>query len=373
MRVIFCHPYAYTDTEGLDRAVINLAQGLQAEGIEIVFVSLQITSRYLNLLKKIGSVYYEEIRDKPLGRHELGMHVYKDIFLKNISKRLSNLLKKLSFKEKDESVLIMAQEIGFDALIRAAKKGIFGAVGWWAFGTPHLYPVSRPLRESFEQYVNLGFEAFSVLTPILNRYFWELENLDFIIAGSQFIGHILNYFGGFHCLGPVYPPVDTRKFRPNAIPSGKYIFSIGSSKDIIPWVVSKIAHRVPVIKAGSFKVDGAKNVGYVSDEELVSLYSNAKFTIYPQRIEQYGLPVAESLASGTPVLTFNWQGPSELIIENVTGWKVNTPNQFYEKALSLFKEGYDVSIRQKSRKFAEEKLSIEASTKKFLAVLDEII
>jgi len=43
--------------------------------------------------------------------------------------------------------------------------------------------------------------------------------------------------------------------------------------------------------------------GYVSESELQSLYSNALAMVYPSLYEGFGLPVAESLACGTPVIT----------------------------------------------------------------------
>lgn len=46
----------------------------------------------------------------------------------------------------------------------------------------------------------------------------------------------------------------------------------------------------------------ARNIG---DEELAQLYSDARATFFPSLYEGFGLPVLESLASGTPVVTCN--------------------------------------------------------------------
>ena len=45
--------------------------------------------------------------------------------------------------------------------------------------------------------------------------------------------------------------------------------------------------------------------GYVTDEEKVALLHGALALAYPSRYEGFGLPVAEALACGTPVLTSN--------------------------------------------------------------------
>lgn len=370
MRVVISHPYAITENEGLDRAVIGLAQGLHAEGIETSFVSLQITPHNLSIFKKLGDVHFQELRNTQPSVYELGRRVISDIFLGDTSRRLLNLFK--SLPRKKDTVLITAQEFGFGALIEAAKEELFDVTGWWAFGTPHLYPSNRSLRDYLDRYANAGLDLVSIFSPILNRHFWKLRNLDFILAGSEWLGHLLNYFGGFDCAGVVYPPTDTEKFHPSA-ERGSYVFAIGDAKDIRPSIIAKIANHVPVIKAGSFQIAGARNVGFVPDEKLISLYSSAAFMIFPQRLEQFGLPVAESLACGTPVLTFAWQGPGELIIEGVTGWKAYDPSQFFDKTITLFKDGYDPSIREKCRRFAEERLSIQASTRQFLSILDRFV
>lgn len=46
-------------------------------------------------------------------------------------------------------------------------------------------------------------------------------------------------------------------------------------------------------------------LGYVPDDDLVSLYNGAKIFVYPSFYEGFGLPVLEALASGLPVITTN--------------------------------------------------------------------
>jgi len=44
-------------------------------------------------------------------------------------------------------------------------------------------------------------------------------------------------------------------------------------------------------------------LGYVPEERLPDLYAHALATVYPSLYEGFGLPVVESMACGTPVLT----------------------------------------------------------------------
>jgi glycosyltransferase involved in cell wall biosynthesis len=45
--------------------------------------------------------------------------------------------------------------------------------------------------------------------------------------------------------------------------------------------------------------------GYADDEQLISLYQNAEFLIYPSFYEGFGLPVVEAMACGCPVIASN--------------------------------------------------------------------
>jgi len=52
--------------------------------------------------------------------------------------------------------------------------------------------------------------------------------------------------------------------------------------------------------------------GYVPDEDLPALYSGARMLIYPSLIEGFGLPLLESMACGTPVITSNVSSMPEI-------------------------------------------------------------
>jgi glycosyltransferase involved in cell wall biosynthesis len=50
----------------------------------------------------------------------------------------------------------------------------------------------------------------------------------------------------------------------------------------------------------------------VSDQDLWQAYADARFTIFPSLHEGYGLPVAESLSYGTPVIATNYGSTAEI-------------------------------------------------------------
>jgi len=52
--------------------------------------------------------------------------------------------------------------------------------------------------------------------------------------------------------------------------------------------------------------------GFVSDEELLALYCNAKALVFPSLYEGFGLPVIEAMACGTPVITSDCSSLKEI-------------------------------------------------------------
>lgn len=128
-------------------------------------------------------------------------------------------------------------------------------------------------------------------------------------------------------------------------PSRDYVLAyIGKETDLAP-LVTMAERGIKIIGFGSKLPIGAdiKSLkrkidyrGYVSEEELMSLYSNALFTAFPFTDEPFGWVPLESMACGTPVLAYNKQGPSETIADKVTGWLVDGTDEFVKKAVEIW-------------------------------------
>ena len=86
-------------------------------------------------------------------------------------------------------------------------------------------------------------------------------------------------------------------------------------------------------------------LGRVSSEELRSLYSNALFTAFMFTEESFGLVPVESMACGTPVLTYAQQGPAETVVPGRTGWLAHSILEFVSEALRIYLGGYPVGMR----------------------------
>jgi glycosyltransferase involved in cell wall biosynthesis len=113
------------------------------------------------------------------------------------------------------------------------------------------------------------------------------------------------------------------------------------------------------------------HVGKISDKELMRLYSNALFTFYPFTDEPFGYIPIESLACGTPVLTYNRQGPKETIINGDTGWLADDDETLLKLASRIWKNGFPRKTRETCRKSAL-KYDASAIAGKWFEMLDNV-
>ena len=88
----------------------------------------------------------------------------------------------------------------------------------------------------------------------------------------------------------------------------------------------------------------ARLLGHLTDRELSELYSNARFFAFPFTEEPFGLAPLESMACGTPVLTYGQQGPGESVVDGRTGWLVSSREEFVRRAVELWNAGAPSSL-----------------------------
>ena len=99
--------------------------------------------------------------------------------------------------------------------------------------------------------------------------------------------------GGHDCylllVGAIEPRKNPLVAADTALELGLPLVSVGPERD--PALAAELRRR------------GVDVRGFVPKEELVELYRNAACLLFPTRYEGFGLPVAEAMASGTPVVT----------------------------------------------------------------------
>jgi glycosyltransferase involved in cell wall biosynthesis len=76
-----------------------------------------------------------------------------------------------------------------------------------------------------------------------------------------------------------------------------------------------------------------------SDEELSWLYENCQFSVYPSFYEGWGLPIAESIAHGTPCICSNTSSMPEIAGDLLTYFSPASTDECLQAITGLLKPG----------------------------------
>jgi len=103
---------------------------------------------------------------------------------------------------------------------------------------------------------------------------------------------------------------------------------------------------------------------YVSDKELLALYSTASVLVYPSLYEGFGLPVLEAMACGTPVAASNTTSLPEVVGEAGRLFNPYDPEEIAEAVYQLIKDTalrniYIAKGRERVNSFSWEKTTEE--------------
>lgn len=172
--------------------------------------------------------------------------------------------------------------------------------------------------------------------------------------------------------------------------SGNYIFAVSSlspNKNFqsIVEAISLLSHDDLnfVIAGGSdpriygdMKLSISNQItylGYISDNELRSLYENAACFIYPSFYEGFGLPPLEAMACGCPVIVSNAASLPEVCGDAALYCNPHDPNDIAEKIKLMMgdkqlRESYRVKGLERAKQFTWEK-----SARETFEVIQEVL
>ncbi len=180
----------------------------------------------------------------------------------------------------------------------------------------------------------------------------------------------------------VYPPLDTSVFRPlTENPSADYCVAyLGKETD--PEIVFALAEAGVRLRVFGSKIERVppklahhRNIsieGRLTDRDLALLYSNAKLTIFPFTIEPFGYIPVESTACGTPVLTYNREGPSENIVDGQTGWTCRDPDEMVRRATKIWNDSAITPQMRTNCTRLSANFSVERIGERWLSIVEEL-
>jgi len=147
--------------------------------------------------------------------------------------------------------------------------------------------------------------------------------------------------------------------------------------DILTAIDSKIDDRIETLVLGKGQLTTLKHLknlklhqmGYINNEKLVTiLLCAADLFIYPTRADSLGLVLVESIACGTPCITFDLGGCTDVIQNDVSGYLIAPFNteKFADMTIEVLNNKEKLSsLSQTSRKFAEENFDITDMAKRY--------
>lgn len=366
MKLLFdCTELSYYDENNGHRAgvfyvALNLFNELKRRGIDITFYC---DFRRYYFMKNISE--------------------FKDIHLITSNSHINRLIARILYKAKDfpyiiKTALTILFRIYDAHFYRKNKKSIAEIEEFDLYFSPFT-PPSKDIQEAQIPKFRMLHDVIPVLETGMAKnakaWYYKVYNTindrDFYFANSECTRlDVLKYF----------PFVKTENIKTTLLgvnenfkpcksdEKKKYVFSLctlGKRKNIIFAIKNfitfieknKIDDLYLVLGGSNWKVfeaeldrtlkqyDKSKIIltGYVKDEELPKLYSDALMFIYPSLYEGFGLPVLEAMKCGCPVITSNTSSLPEVI--GNAGIKID-PNSDEELINAYEKFYYDNFYRE---------------------------
>lgn len=324
---------------GQSRFVINLALGLAGLGAQVRIAAPSVRPAALAVLKDQG------VRVDSLGWNSADPIV-----------RFHSLT---SSARLGQSLALLAQTGGKSDWYLVISDETIGAVDFISSGRT-AYISNGDLSLLF---LNPGFyldqavwrNLLSATTARnIRRNGRRARKFDLLLANSSFTRNFMSMLYGIPFAAVVYPPVDLSHFNPSKrTTSTRYAMAVArNASEYGAGALAEIAKKIPLKVAGGARIPGAQTLGFLSEQELETCYASAEFLVFPSPSEFFGYPVAESLASGTPVLAFDCGGPAELVEHGKSGWLEPSDSALVSSAASLFGSGFSADFRIGARRAA---------------------
>ena len=119
------------------------------------------------------------------------------------------------------------------------------------------------------------------------------------------------------------------------------------------------------------------SLGYLNDDHLKSqAYSASDLFLFPTRADNLPLVLQESMACGTPMVSFNIGGVSDLVRPNITGY-LAPPEQAKDFARGIIQLLEDEKLREEMskncRRIALEEYPLELQAQRYISLYQELL
>lgn len=237
----------------------------------------------------------------------------------------------------------------FDFVVNTTNTAAVRSDIWWIQGPPLYVTLDSMLRRE-----GRSSGPLSLLCHIVKWFDDQITGRlyacgEMTVAASNYVRQFYEQ-NGMQVCATIYNLADLSGFRPmpreEATP---YVLAYIGKETELETLYRLAGAGIRVIGFGGKLVPGMHPEqlratidfrGRVDHDQLVSLYSGAEFTVFPFTNEPFGYVPVESMACGTPVLTYGKEGPAETVVNGETGWLVHSRDEFVRKASTLW-HGFD--------------------------------
>jgi glycosyltransferase involved in cell wall biosynthesis len=326
-------------TAGAVRPSLLLAKEFTKNGYEVTFAAPEIYQEIEEILRKEG-----------FGCRRVGSDFPFIPSIPTFDAWARQLIQQKTIKRISDAELV----------VNTSSCIIAPANAYYAQGpmTRTLRDISRNMPAHYQCVHKLFARPFDVLENRLVKKFKDSSKV--FVANSAFCASMYEDLDVSVDI-IIYPPLDCTLFRPSTEnPSADYVLThlgiYGKEGDFrIVKAIADAGVHMKVFGRTTFAPGFLRNhknldfLGRVSDRELVELYSNALYTLFAFSHEPFGYIPVESNACGTPVVTYDKQGPCETVVNMKTGWQEHTDQQLVRRALNLWKNKYPSRLRTECR------------------------
>lgn len=218
----------------------------------------------------------------------------------------------------------------------------------------------------------------------------SLNAADAVVCVSEYTKKRLFEVYGYPDPLVIHNGIDTSVFRPtipekmpDMIPEDTTVLffagNLSNRKggDLLPAIMEQLGDRFLLLLATGTAARQVtdcrmiRNLGILSQEQLVAAYNRCDIFLSPSRLEGFGLSVAEAMACGKPVVATDCSALPELVVDGEGGFLCR-PDDVKDFAENVRRLAGDEDLRRKmggfNRKRVMEHFTIEKMTSGYLPV-----
>ena len=309
------------EINGVSLSVMQLTKGLQRRGHKILLVRPQKS-------EKTHSFYPDQecvVRSQSIPKYPQMQFGWPQIF--KIGQALDQF-------KADIVHIVTEGPLGLAALNQAKLRNI---------------PISSGFHSSFHDFSRYFDMAFLV-RPVRQYLKWFHNQTDLTLVPSEDTRQVLKDEFGLRCpMRIISRGVDKQRFNRNLRSSGlrrqwqaddntTVLLSVGrvSPEKEVPFILKSYQElkkyqpqrklKMVVVGDGPIREDLEKQypdvtfMGAQMGEALAMCYASADVFLFASEVDTFGNVVLEALASGLPVLAYNYAAPALMIEHGRTGW-----------------------------------------------------